>query len=75
MKWNSFVASAALVSVAFSFTVKVFAADDYPLRPVTLVVPWPAGGNTDAVWITLAWIAGMLIVFVPLAIWKFGKTV
>ncbi|HYF21417.1 MAG TPA: tripartite tricarboxylate transporter substrate binding protein, partial [Ramlibacter sp.] len=25
------------------------ASDDFPQRPLTLVVPWPAGGNTDAV--------------------------
>jgi len=22
-------------------------AQDYPSRPVTLIVPWPAGGTTD----------------------------
>ena len=25
------------------------AADDYPSRPVTMIVPYPAGGPTDAV--------------------------
>ena len=22
-------------------------AQDYPVKPVTLIVPWPAGGSTD----------------------------
>jgi tripartite-type tricarboxylate transporter receptor subunit TctC len=25
------------------------AADKYPLRPITLIVPFPAGGGVDAV--------------------------
>jgi tripartite-type tricarboxylate transporter receptor subunit TctC len=29
-------------------------AETYPTRPVTLIVPWPAGGATDAVMRTLA---------------------
>lgn len=33
------------------------------------------GGVIDSVWITLYWAIGLLIVFVPLAIWKFNKTV
>ena len=22
-------------------------AQDYPIKPITLIVPWPAGGSTD----------------------------
>lgn len=33
------------------------------------------GVSTDAVWITIAWSLGFLIVFVPLAIWKFKRAV
>lgn len=32
------------------------------------------GGVIDSVWITIYWAVGILIVFVPLAIWKFNKT-
>ncbi len=32
------------------------------------------GVAIDAVYITMVWIVGILIVFVPLAVWKFGKT-
>lgn len=30
-------------------------------------------GTSDAVWITLLWIAGILAVFVPLAVWRYRK--
>lgn len=33
------------------------------------------GVAIDAVYITMAWIAGILVVFVPLAIWKFKRSV
>lgn len=33
-------------------------ADTYPSKPITLVVPWPAGGSTDRHMRTLAEIAG-----------------
>jgi len=33
------------------------------------------GVSADAVWITILWSLGFLVVFVPLAIWKFKKTV
>src|SRR5829696_5026648 len=35
------IAAAALVAGT------AFAADTYPTRPITLIVPWPAGGSTD----------------------------
>ena len=35
-----------------------YAADVYPSRPVTLIVPWPAGGSTDRHHRALAEIAG-----------------
>ncbi|MGE0801209.1 MAG: Bug family tripartite tricarboxylate transporter substrate binding protein [Lautropia sp.] len=39
----------AVLLLGTHFALPVAAADDYPQRPVTLVVPWAAGGNTDAV--------------------------
>ena len=30
-----------------AFMLPAAAADTYPTRPVTLIVPWPAGGSTD----------------------------
>jgi tripartite-type tricarboxylate transporter receptor subunit TctC len=36
----------ALVIAAFGPAMAV-AADAYPSRPITLIVPWPAGGSTD----------------------------
>jgi tripartite-type tricarboxylate transporter receptor subunit TctC len=39
------VAVAALLSAALPAT----AADDYPNRPITMIVPFPAGGGVDAV--------------------------
>jgi tripartite-type tricarboxylate transporter receptor subunit TctC len=36
--------AAALVLAAVAGTVQ---AQDFPIRPVTLIVPWPAGGATD----------------------------
>ena len=37
---------AFLGSLAFLATA-AFAQDNYPNRPITLIVPWPAGGSTD----------------------------
>jgi len=41
-----------LLALASSFAASVVlpaAAEDYPVRPITIVVPFPAGGPTDAV--------------------------
>ncbi|HUQ29561.1 MAG TPA: tripartite tricarboxylate transporter substrate binding protein [Usitatibacter sp.] len=32
---------------AAAFMLPAFSADTYPTRPITLIVPWPAGGSTD----------------------------
>lgn len=47
-------------------------------QPVTLVVDamrylMHGTGDVDAVWHTLLWIAGLLAVFVPLAVWRYRK--
>jgi tripartite-type tricarboxylate transporter receptor subunit TctC len=39
-----------LLSIAAAFALAAplaQAADNYPSRPITLIVPWPAGGSTD----------------------------
>ena len=48
---------AAVLCAASIFAASVFAAvpldaaraQDYPVKPITLIVPWPAGGPTDGV--------------------------
>ncbi|MBO0903316.1 tripartite tricarboxylate transporter substrate binding protein [Jiella sonneratiae] len=42
-------ASAALALAAAAFAAPARAADDYPSRPIQMIVPWGAGGGTDAV--------------------------
>jgi len=41
------VAIAVLATAATLLPARALAADDYPSRPVTLIVPYPAGGNAD----------------------------
>ncbi|MDM0021432.1 Bug family tripartite tricarboxylate transporter substrate binding protein [Variovorax saccharolyticus] len=41
--------AAALLCAAAALCGAAFAQDDYPSRPITLVVPFPAGGVTDVV--------------------------
>jgi tripartite-type tricarboxylate transporter receptor subunit TctC len=36
-----------ILTAILSFIVAPVLAQDYPSRPVTLIVPWPAGGTTD----------------------------
>jgi tripartite-type tricarboxylate transporter receptor subunit TctC len=41
------LALAAIVAAAWPGVFPAAAADDYPTRPITLVVPYPAGGGVD----------------------------
>jgi tripartite-type tricarboxylate transporter receptor subunit TctC len=36
-----------LAAAAAAWAFSAFAADTFPSRPITLIVPWPAGGSTD----------------------------
>ncbi|WP_018689474.1 hypothetical protein [Ahrensia kielensis] len=47
MKRRIQIISAALASVIAVGTMPAFA--EYPERPITLLVPWSAGGGTDVV--------------------------
>lgn len=48
MKRRQFVAVATAAIVAGTMTFAATAQAQYPTRPLTLVVPWGAGGGTDA---------------------------
>ena len=48
----------ALALAALAAMSGIAAAQAYPSRPITLIVPWPAGGSTDRHLRTLAEIAG-----------------
>jgi tripartite-type tricarboxylate transporter receptor subunit TctC len=52
MKTRAFIAGAALA--AATLAAATLAAADYPSRPVTLVVPFPAGGSSDMIGRVLA---------------------
>jgi tripartite-type tricarboxylate transporter receptor subunit TctC len=45
---RAFAASSAAAAAAAGLTIKPAFAQSYPARPVTVVVPWGAGGGTDA---------------------------
>jgi ABC-type polysaccharide/polyol phosphate export permease len=55
--------------------LQVFARNQPVTQLINGVRALMLGGPTDAVWITIAWAIGLLAVFVPLAIYKFDKTV
>jgi len=40
---------AVVAATALAVAANAVFAADYPSRPVTLIVPWGAGGGTDAV--------------------------
>ncbi len=45
---RAFAASSAAAAAAAAFGFKPALAQAYPARPVTVIVPWSAGGGTDA---------------------------
>jgi tripartite-type tricarboxylate transporter receptor subunit TctC len=45
---RAFAASSAAVAAAAGLGLKPASAQAYPARPVTVIVPWGAGGGTDA---------------------------
>ena len=45
---RAFAASSAAAAAAAAFGYKPALAQAYPARPVTVIVPWGAGGGTDA---------------------------
>jgi tripartite-type tricarboxylate transporter receptor subunit TctC len=46
---TSIAAAAAVVAIALVVPRIAAAADKYPVRPITMIVPFPAGGGVDAV--------------------------
>ncbi len=56
--WTKHAARAAIMAAALlGLGTAAVAQDAYPNKPVTLVVPWPAGGATDVVVRTMAEVA------------------
>lgn len=47
--YSSLITRACVIAVGTLLSSSIFAADVYPNKPVTLVVPFAAGGPTDAV--------------------------
>lgn len=58
MRRRSFVVSSAAALVASPILARAQNGDAFPSKPITLWVPWPAGGATDGTLRLLAEIAG-----------------
>lgn len=48
MKFSSLGVAATALAAIVAFAVPAAAQQKYPAKPVTLIVPYPAGGNADA---------------------------
>ncbi|WP_152539961.1 tripartite tricarboxylate transporter substrate binding protein [Afipia sp. P52-10] len=52
------IAGLGLAIAAAAFSVAEVRAQDFPTKPITLIVPWPAGGSTDITLRAIAEVAG-----------------
>ncbi|CAN7743224.1 tripartite tricarboxylate transporter substrate-binding protein [Variovorax sp. LjRoot290] len=48
MKTSAFRPRTALTAIAFGFAASLAAAQAWPAKPITLIVPFPPGGSSDA---------------------------
>lgn len=72
----TFASSVFVPVVTMPGWLQVFARNQPVTQLVNAMRALMVGGVTiDAVYITIAWTVGILAVFVPLAIWKFKRTV
>lgn len=55
--------------------LQVFARNQPVTQVVTATRSLMFGGSLTSVWITISWAIGILVVSIPLAIWKFKRTV
>ncbi len=51
-------AVACLIAAAVVLSVPKASAQEYPTKPITLIVPWPAGGSSDVAMRAIAEVAG-----------------
>jgi tripartite-type tricarboxylate transporter receptor subunit TctC len=47
MRWITKTLLGGMAALAMCATGAASAADDWPQKPITLIVPWAAGGSTD----------------------------
>ena len=72
----TFASSVFVPVVTMPGWLQVFARNQPVTQLVNAMRALMVGGVAiDAVYITIAWTVGILAVFVPLAIWKFKRTV
>ncbi len=71
----TFASSAFVPVVTMPGWLQAFARNQPVTQLINAMRALLLGGVAiDAVYITIAWIVATLIVFIPLAVWKFGKT-